>query len=154
MERSGRRLLLFSLASFVAVVLLASALGPAQKALAGTEAARAIALFHAHFDQLCWLGSAALGATLLFLARAYRGAAWAPALVSWAYPAGALTFSCAHAVKALGLALDLPALPRAAYPVIASLGGVLLLVAAFGVGAIVASSLRRAGAAEREAGAR
>jgi hypothetical protein len=144
MQRSGRRLLLFSLASFVAVVVFGSALGPLQKALAGTDAARALASFHAHFDQLCWLGSAALGAALLFLDGSYRGPRWAPALLGWAYPLGALVFSGGHAIKAIGIALAMPLVPRVVVPVLASAGGVLLLAAVCGAGAIAASLLRPA----------
>lgn len=136
MERAARRLLLFSLAAFVAVVVFASALGPVQKALAGTEAARSIASFHAHFDQLCWLGSAALGATLLLLARSYSGPAWAPSLLAASYAAGSLVFSCAHVVRAIGERTGSAGLSGIAFRILASVGGVALLVAAAAAAAI------------------
>jgi hypothetical protein len=136
MERAARRLLLFSLASFVAVVALGSGLGPVQKALAGGDAARSLASFHAHFDQLCWLGSAALGAALLLLAPSYRGPAWAPALLTASYAAGALVFSVSHAVRAVGQRAGSDALSRTAFAILASVGGAALLVAAAGAATI------------------
>jgi len=142
MERSGRTLLLFSLASFVAVVVFASALGPLQKHLAGTDAARALASFHTHFDQLCWLGSAALGAALHFLAGSFRGPAWAPRLLAASYAPGALVFSGAHVVKAIGLRSGSAGLPGAVFPALASVGGVALLVAAAAAGTIAWSLAR------------
>ena len=150
MERSARRLLVFSLASFAAVVVFASALGPLQRALEGTDAARAVSSFHTHFDQLCWLGSAALGAALLLLARSYAGPAWAPRLLAGSYTAGALIFSGAHAVKAAGLRLGWSGATRIVFPALASIGGVTLLVAA-AAAATIAWSLVRAPAPGREA---
>lgn len=131
MERAARRLAAFSFVSFLAVVVLGTlrGAGPVQAWLDGPELLRLAALFHSHFDQLCWLGSAATGAALWILRDAYRGPAWAPPLLAWSYPAGALLFSTAFLVKVVGLRIASPALARVAFGGLVSLGGALLVVA-------------------------
>ena len=82
MERAARRLLAFSFVSLLAVLVfgMVRGLAPVRAWLAAPDVARTAALFHSHFDQLCWLGSAAAGTALWVLRDSYRGAAWAPRL--------------------------------------------------------------------------
>lgn len=142
MERSARRLLLASLLAFPVVVALGSALGPAHRRLSAfPDALRALDLFHTHFDQLVWLGSSALGAALHLLAPRYSGPVWAPRWLAPAYLLGALLFSVSFAVKGVALRLGMVALARWTSPLLASLGGVSLLVAA--VCAATVASLRQ-----------
>jgi hypothetical protein len=129
MDRAARRLLLFSLASLVLVIAFGTLRGALRPAPEAAEVAKYTALFHSHFDQLCWLGAAAAGAALWILRGGYSGPAWGPVLFGWAYPAGAALFSVAFLVKVLGLRLESDALTHAAFGALVSLGGVLLLVA-------------------------
>jgi hypothetical protein len=138
MEAAARRLVTFSFVSFLFVLASGTirGLGPVKAWLDGPELLRVAALFHSHFDQLCWLGAAATGAALWILRDAYRGAGWAPRLFAWSYPAGALLFSSAFLVKLVGLRLERVALSRMAFGALVSLGGALLLVALVAGGAI------------------
>jgi hypothetical protein len=140
-ERHARTLLLFSLASLPLVIAFGTLRGiPAMRALLETpEAARSVASFHSHFDQLCWLGAAALGAALFLLREGYRGPAWAVRWLARAYIAGSLLFSVAHAVRAAGVAAGSERLARGGFGLLVSVGGTLLLVA-MATGAIVAWS--------------
>jgi hypothetical protein len=145
MERAARRLVAFSFVSFLAVIALGTirGLGPVRVWLEGPELQRVAALFHSHFDQLCWLGTAATGAALWITRDAYRGPAWAPALLAWSYPIGALLFSTAFLVKVVGLRIGSEALSRVAYASLVSLGGALLLVALV-AGAVIGWGFRGA----------
>jgi hypothetical protein len=152
MERAARRLVLFSFLSFLAVLVTGTlrGIGPVKAWLDGPELLRLAALFHSHFDQLCWLGAAAAGAALWILRDAYRGPAWAPALLSFTYPAGALLFSTAFLLKVVGVRAGIEALARGVFGALVSVGGALLLVA-LAAGAAVAWGLRRPGAPRRDA---
>ncbi len=137
MERAARQLLLFSLACFVGVVAFATFLGPAHKVVHSTDVARSMDLFHQHFDQLCWLGAAALGTTLHYLAPRYAGPGWAPALLARAYALGSLMFAAAFLPRAIGQLLGAALVARAGFAALASIGGALLVVAAVSAAAIV-----------------
>ncbi len=132
MLRASHRLLLLSLAGFAAVVGLGTIRASPAHALLDTEPAVVVAFqaFHAHFDSLVWLGAAALGTALKLLAPGYRGPSWAPRLLAPAYALGALVFAGSYAVKGLGLRLGVASLSRPIPAALASLGGLLLLVAA------------------------
>jgi hypothetical protein len=151
MERAARRLLTFSFVSLPAVLAFGTlrGTGPVKAWLDGPELLRVAALFHSHFDQLCWLGAAAAGAALWILRDAYRGPAWAPPLFAWSYPTGALLFSTAFLVKVIGLRVESAVLARIAFGALVSLGGALLVVA-FVAGAATAWGLLRTGASGRE----
>ncbi len=131
MERAARRLVTFSFLSLLFVLVSGTirGMGPVKAWLDGPELLRLAALFHSHFDQLCWLGAAAAGAAFWILRDAYRGPAWAPRLFSWSYPAGALIFSTAFLAKVIGVRIESAALARAAFGGLVSVGGALLLVA-------------------------
>jgi hypothetical protein len=150
MERSSRLLLLFSLAGFAAVIGLGTIrASPAHLALDTTpEVIRSFQAFHAHFDALAWLGAAALGAVVGRLAPAYRGPAWAPRLLAPAYAAGAVIFSGSYAVRGLGLRFGVAPLARPVAPILASIGGLLLLAAA-GSALAIGWAIWRAGPEER-----
>jgi len=139
MERAGRHLLLFSLVSLLAVLALGVArASPSVRALIDTpESVKSLGAFHAHFDSLCWLGSAAAGAALLGLGRAWRGPAWLPAAFAWSYIPGTLLFATSYGLKGLGERLGSPLLARGAFFTLASVGGSCLFVT-IGAGAALA----------------
>jgi hypothetical protein len=153
MERSARRLLVYSFASLVVVLAFGTlrGTGPVRAWLDGPELLRNAALFHSHFDQLCWLGAAAAGATLWILRDAYGGPAWAPTLFAWSYPAGTLLFSSAFLVKVVGLRVGSATLARFAFGALVSVGGALLVVAMVS-GAAIARGLVRGNGDARAAG--
>jgi len=131
MDRAARLLLVYALLAFAAVmglgILRAS---PAHLAMdTDPSVVQALQSFHAHLDSLAWLGAAALGAVLRLLAPAYRGPAWAPRTLALAYAAGAALFPAAYAAKGIGLRIGAGLLVQIVCPVLASLGGLLLLVA-------------------------
>lgn len=144
MEIAARRLVAFSFLSFLFVLVSGTArgMGPVKAWLDGPELLRAAALFHSHFDQLCWLGASATGVTLWILRDDYRGARWAPRLFAWSYPAGALLFSCAFLLKILGLRLESAVLSRLGFGALVSIGGALLLVALVAGAALALGMLR------------
>lgn len=154
MERAARRLVAFSFVSLLAVLAFGTirGMGPVRAWLDGPELLRVAALFHSHFNQLCWLGSAAAGAALWIMRDAYRGPAWAPPLFAWSYPTGALLFSTAFLVKVVGLRIGSEALTRIAFGALVSLGGALLLVALV-AGAVISWGLRAATPWHESAGA-
>lgn len=144
MERSARRLLVYSFASLVAVLAFGTlrGSGPVRAWLDGPELLRNAALFHSHFDQLCWLGAAAAGAVLWILRDGYGGPSWAPPLFAWSYGAGALLFSTAFLLKVVGLRIESVILSRFAFGALVSVGGALLVVAMIS-GAVIARGLVR-----------
>lgn len=149
MELAARRLLVFSLASLVVVIAFGTlrGAGPVGTTADGAELAKYTALFHSHFDQLCWLGAAATGATLWISKDVYVGPAWAPAAFAWSYMAGASLFSVAFLAKVVGLRLGNDGLARFGFAALVSVGGVLLVVAMLGAAVLVRGLTRgRAGA--------
>lgn len=150
MERAARNLLVFSFVCLLAVLVLgiARGAGPVRVWLEAPVPSRTAALFHSHFDQLCWLGAAAAGAALWILRDAYRGPAWAPRLFALAYAGGSLLFSSSFAVKLAGLRFGSAALERGAFAALVSLGGA-LLIAAVAAGGVVARGLLRGSQAAR-----
>jgi hypothetical protein len=137
MQPHVRRLALFSLAGFAAVVLfgaIRSAPTPLKAWLAAEpEAEKAIASFHAHFDALCWIGAAALAFALHVLdalGTASRAPGWAPRAAASGYMLGSLAFSGGYAVKAFGLAAGLPLVSKGLATALISGGGLLLIGAA------------------------
>lgn len=142
MERSAHRLLVFSFVCLLAVLVFGMIRGmaPVRAWLDTPDAARTAALFHSHFDQLCWLGAAAAGAALWVLRDGYRGPAWAPHVFAFAYAGGALLFSSSFGVKLIGQRLGIAMLERGAFAALVSLGGALFILAVVS-GAIVALGL-------------
>jgi hypothetical protein len=151
MRHSARGLLKFSFVCLLGVLVSGTmrGVGPVRAWLDhAPDAARTAALFHSHFDQLCWLGAAAVGAALWILRDTYRGPAWAPLVFAFTYSGGALLFSSSFALKLVGQRLGSAALQRVGFAVLLSTGGA-LLVAAFASGLLVAAGLLR-GQPERE----
>lgn len=144
MERSARLLLASSFASLVLVLAFGTlrGIGPVRAWLDSPELLRNAALFHSHFDQLCWLGAAAAGTVLWILRDVYGGPSWAPPLFAWSYGAGALLFSSAFLFKVVGLRIERAVLSRVAFGALVSVGGALLLVAMI-AGAVIALGLIR-----------
>jgi hypothetical protein len=151
MELAARRLLTFSFVSLLAVLAFGTLRGaaPFKAWLDGPELLRVAGLFHSHFDQLCWLGTASAGAALWILRDAYRGPVWAPPLFAGSYSAGALLFSTAFLVKVIGLRTESAAVARVGFGAVVSLGGVLLVIA-FIAGAAIALGLLRTKAPEHQ----
>ena len=144
MERAARQLLLFSFTCFVGVIAFAMVLGPAHKAVHSRDVARSIDLFHQHFDQLCWLGAAALGTALRHLAPRYAGPAWAPARLARAYALGSVTFAAAFVPRAIGQLTGAALLARVGFAALASIGGASLVAAAVSATAIIRALARGA----------
>jgi hypothetical protein len=69
----SKKLIIFSFLSFIFVFVFGAVFSPMKKAISDPEVLRNFDLFHNHFDQLCWLGAAAIGATLYFLRDKYSG---------------------------------------------------------------------------------
>lgn len=67
MKSDTRRLFLFSFLSFMIVILMGTLNAPLKKSFQNTDIWTNVTLFHSHFDQLSWLGSAAIGAIFYFL---------------------------------------------------------------------------------------
>ena len=140
-----RTLARFSLAAFVMVVFFGtvrSAPTSIHAALAAVpEAEKAMASFHAHFDALCFVGSAALAAALHLLGEA-GSPPWAPRALALGYTSGSVIFSGGYAVKSFGLAYGLPALVKPVAIVMISGGGLLLIGAAAAAAVVLRGSLR------------
>jgi hypothetical protein len=156
MERSARQMLLFSFGSFVLVLAFGSvrAMGPLRHVLDTPASTKSLQAFHSHFDQLCWLGSAALGATMWILRDAWRGPRWVPPTFNACWFAGSVLFATSFFVRGVGEALSRPALARGAYALLVSAGGslffpVMALGAWIALGAVRAPSAARAPAAQR-----
>jgi hypothetical protein len=137
---------------FVLVLGMIRGIGPVRTWLAAPDAARTAALFHSHFDQLCWLGAAAAGTVLWILRDAYRGPGWAPRVFAFTYATGALLFSSSFAVKLAGQRIGSAMVERGAFAALVSLGGA-LFIAAVASGSVVVRGLVR-GDAARQAAAR
>jgi hypothetical protein len=144
MQPHVRRLALYSLSAFALVVLfgaIRSAPTPLKAVVAASpEAERAMASFHAHFDALCWAGSAALAFALHAVGPAFRGPAWAPRAAASGYMAGSAAFAAGYAVKAAGLVAGRPLLARGLATAVISGGGLLLIGAAAAAAFVVWSA--------------
>lgn len=129
MRNQAVRLFVFSFTCFIGVFVFGSILGPLQKTYADPKVIRNLSLFHNHSDQLCWLGAAALGATLHVTRDAFRGSERVLRIFTLSYMAGTALFSSAFLVRALGLILSSSLLEERAYIGLVSLGGLLNIVA-------------------------
>ena len=120
-------MLLFSFASFLLVLAFGSvrAMGPLRQLLDTPASARSLQAFHSHFDDLCWLGSAGLGAAMWAFRDAWRGPRWVAPAFNACWFAGSVLFAGSFLAKGLGEATGHPALARAGYAILASVGGTL-----------------------------
>lgn len=140
MKRYARWLFTYSFASFLCVLAfgLARRAGPLREL--GGPAGKSVALFHTHFADLCWLGSAALGAFVLW-ASERQGHLEKP--VRWlatAYIVGTASFSLSFLARAAGLLADVAALRTPVFVALVAFGSV-CFAAVLALGACVLRSL-------------
>jgi hypothetical protein len=128
MKGQANRLLIFSFICFVGVLLFGSILGPMKKAFSDAEVFRNISLFHSHFDQLCWLGSAAIGSTFWILDSKFKGSEMALKVFSFSYMLGTLLFSFGFLLRAIGIIYNNIIIEKMIATGMLSLGGLFILV--------------------------
>lgn len=102
MNRPARWLFLFSLGSFVVVVVSGIARRVPGLRSPPYPYAKLLELFHAHFDSLCWLGAAALGATLVWAGHSVKGRERLARALALSYLGGSLLFSLSFVVRIAG----------------------------------------------------
>lgn len=128
MKEQATRFLIFSFICFIGVLLFGSILGPIKKTFSDTEVFRNISLFHSHFDQLCWLGSAAIGATFWILDSKFKGSEMALKIFSFSYMLGTLLFSFGFLLRAIGFVFNNRIIEKVAAIGMLSLGGLLIVI--------------------------
>ena len=131
MKKQATNLFIFSFICFIVVLIFGSLLNPIKKSLVDTDIFRNFSLFHSHFDQLCWLGSAALGCTFYALDNRYSGSKVILAIFTFSYTVGSLLFSSGFLFRAIGKIFKNGIIEKGAAIGMISLGGLLILVAAF-----------------------
>lgn len=144
MKNEARKLLFFSFVSFLFVFIfgLIRTMGPFKALLGQPGAYENVMLFHSHFDQLCWLGAAAIGTVFLAFGDHYQGSQHAVKYFAHAYIEGTLIFSLAFLVRAVGYMANIAILRNVVFTVMVSLGGVYFLVL-LACGVIIARGLHR-----------
>lgn len=120
----SKKLITFSFLSFIFVFIFGAVFSPIKKAISDPEVLRNFDLFHNHFDQLCWLGAAAIGATLYFLRDKYNGSRRLLNIFTTSYMFGTLIFSVAFLIRGIGLSLKINMLQKNAYILLLSIGGI------------------------------
>jgi hypothetical protein len=150
MARHARQMLLFSFAAFLFVLVFGTvrATGPLREFLDRPVSLRSLQAFHAHFDSLCWLGSAALGAVMWVLGDAWQGPRFVPAAFTACWMGGSVLFAGSFLARGLGEALEVPWMARGLYAILASLGGS-LFCAVIGLGGYILLAIHRRGRAEK-----
>lgn len=128
MKNQAINFFIFSFICFIGVLIFGSVFGPIKKIFVDTDIFRNISLFHNHFDQLCWLGSAAIGCTFWFLDQKYKGAEIALKIFAFSYMLGTLLFSFGFLFRSLGIYYDSSMTKLVAKIGMISLGGFLMLV--------------------------
>ena len=128
MKKQAIRFFIFSFICFIGVLLFGSILGPIKKSFSDTEVFRDISLFHSHFDQLCWLGSAALGCTFWGLDHKFKGSEMVLKIFSFSYMLGTLLFSSGFLFRALGVIYDSIIIEKVTAIGMISIGGFLIVV--------------------------
>lgn len=128
MKNHAVNFFIFSFICFIGVLIFGLALGPIKKALIEEDIFRNISLFHNHFDQLCWLGSAAIGCVFWVLDHKYKGSEIAVMIFSFSYMLGTLLFSFGFLFRALGIFYGSNMIKIFATAGMLSIGGLLMLV--------------------------
>lgn len=128
MKNQAINLFIFSFICFIGVIIFGSVLSPVKKSFIDTDIFRNISLFHNHFDQLCWLGSAAIGCTFWGLDQKYKGAEIALRIFAFSYMLGTLLFSFGFLFRAIGIFYDSSMTILFATIGLISFGGLLMLV--------------------------
>jgi hypothetical protein len=129
MKTQAVNLFVFSFICFIGVLIFGSIIGPLKKSMAD-EVFRNISLFHSHFDQLCWLGSAALGGAFWVLASKFTGADRVIRIFVFSYALGTLLFSMGFLFRAIGLHYNSRMIKMSADIGMISFGGLLIAVTA------------------------
>ena len=131
MKKYSRILFLYSFTSFLFVIVFGSMNTFFKKAFYGTAIWDSITAFHSHFDQLCWLGAAAIGAMFHFMSDRYSGSIKAVGFFTYLYIFGTLTFSFAFLARGLGMYLHNQALEKTVFAFMASIGGLAYILIIF-----------------------
>lgn len=128
MRKQAAHLLVFSFICFIGVFVFGSILGPIQKIYSDPHVIRNFNLFHNHFDQLCWLGAAAIGAVLYATHDKYNGSERILRVFAISYMLGTILFSFAFLVRAFGIILMSKMLEKGLYIGFVSLGGLINII--------------------------
>ena len=128
MRKQAMQLFVFSFTCFIGVFVFGSVLSPLQKIYNDPQITRNFNLFHNHFDQLCWLGAAAIGAVLYTARDRFNGSERILRLFTISYMLGTTLFSFAFLVRALGLIVTSRVLENGAYMGLISLGGLFNII--------------------------
>ncbi len=128
MKKQAIKLFIFSFICFIGVLVFGSILGPIKKSFSNTEVFRNISLFHNHFDQLCWLGSAAIGCTFWVLDHKYKGSEMVLKVFAFSYMLGTLLFSSGFLFRAIGVVCDIIIIEKVSTIGMISFGGLLIVV--------------------------
>jgi len=121
----SKKLFIFSFLSFIFVFIFGAVFSPIKKVISDPEVLRNFDLFHNHFDQLCWLGAAAIGATFYFLRDKYNGSHRLLNIFTTSYMFGTLIFSGAFLIRGIGLVFKINLLHKSGYILMISIGGLL-----------------------------
>jgi len=150
MQKQAMQLFAFSLICFIGVFVFGSILGPLQKIYNDPQVIRNFNLFHNHFDQLCWLGAAAIGAVLYAARDRFNGSERILRIFTLSYMLGTALFSFAFLARALGLILMSTLLEKGSYVGLVSLGGLFNIITII-TGIYVANGIfsRRSGAPQK-----
>jgi hypothetical protein len=128
MKKQAIRFFIFSFICFIGVLVFGSILGPIKRSFSDTEVFRNISLFHSHFDQLCWLGSAALGCTFWGLDHKFKGSEIVLKIFAFSYMLGSLLFSSGFLFRALGVIYNSSVIEKVATIGMISFGGFFIVV--------------------------
>lgn len=128
MRKQSMHLFVFSFICFIGVFVFGAVLGPLQKIHHDPQVARNLNLFHNHFDQLCWLGAAAVGAVLYAARDRFTGSEKILRIFTASYMLGTTLFSFAFLARALGLIVMSNMLEKSAYLGLVSLGGLFNII--------------------------
>ncbi len=123
MQKQAMRLFAFSFICFIGVFVFGSILGPLQKIYNDPQVVRSFNLFHNHFDQLCWLGAAAIGAFLYAARDRYNGSERILKTFTITYMLGTTLFSFVFLVRGVGIIAMSKVLEKETYIGLVSLGG-------------------------------
>ena len=130
MQKQAIHLFVFSFMCFIAVLIFGSILGPLKKTFSDPKVMRNINLFHSHFDQLCWLGSAAIGCIFGALNNRFHGSERVLKVFTVSYMLGTLLFSLGFLLRASGIILHAGLIENTFSAGVISFGGLLIVIAA------------------------
>lgn len=129
MKKQAIHLFIFSFICFIAVFISGSLLSSIKKSITDTDVLKNISLFHNHFDQLCWLGSAAIGCVFYALDNRFKRSMTVLKIFTFSYIIGTLFFSFGFLFRAIGIYYNNMILEKSVAIGMISLGGVFIIVA-------------------------